>query len=154
MKVFETDPVRTSSFTPWQWSYLLKNMLGKSIFVKVFVLQSIPPEPRLCLIVCRNNYSGTRRSYLICSSILLCPQLHVTNYTNMQSLKGSNHCRIWLTCLEGCKHIVLKAVDEITHMLHEHKFNSFTSKISLVILLTVCHTILVMLVLRIWYWIN
>ena len=151
MKVFETDPVRTSSFTPWQWSYLLKNMLGKSIFVKVFVCFTVN---WLCLIVCRNN-SGTRRSYLICSSILLCPQLHVTNYTNMQSLKGSNHSRIWLTCLEGCKHIVLKAVDEITHMLHEHKFfNSFTSKISLVILLTVCHTILVMLVLRIWYWIN
>ena len=83
----------------------------------MLVLQSIPPEPRLCLIVCRNNYSGTRRSYLICSSILLCPQLHVTNYTNMQSLKGSNHSRIWLTCLEGCKHIVLKAVDEITPLL-------------------------------------
>ena len=30
----------------------------------------------------------------------------------------------------------------------------FTPKISLVILLTVCHTILMMSVLRIWYWIN
>ena len=29
-----------------------------------------------------------------------------------------------------------------------------TSKIPLVILLTVCHIVLVVLVLRIWYWIN
>ena len=33
-------------------------------------------------------------------------------------------------------------------------FNTFTPKISSVILLTVCHTILMMLVWRIWYWIN
>ena len=33
-------------------------------------------------------------------------------------------------------------------------FNPLTPKISLVILLTVCHTVLVMLVWRIWYWIN
>ena len=33
-------------------------------------------------------------------------------------------------------------------------FNPLMPKISLVILLTVCHTILMMLVLRIWYWIN
>ena len=32
--------------------------------------------------------------------------------------------------------------------------NPFTSKMSIVILLTVCHTILVMLVGRIWSWIN
>ena len=32
--------------------------------------------------------------------------------------------------------------------------NPFTPKISLTILLTVCHTVLVMLVSRIWYWIN
>ena len=33
-------------------------------------------------------------------------------------------------------------------------FNPFTHKISLVILLTVYHTIFMMLVQRIWYWIN
>ena len=33
-------------------------------------------------------------------------------------------------------------------------FNPLLPKFSLVILLTVCHTIPVMLVLRIWYWIN
>ena len=33
-------------------------------------------------------------------------------------------------------------------------FDPFTTKISLVILLTVCHTVLVMFVWRIWYWIN
>ena len=33
-------------------------------------------------------------------------------------------------------------------------FDPFTPKISLVILLTVCHTVLVMFVWRIWYWIN
>ena len=33
-------------------------------------------------------------------------------------------------------------------------FDPFTPKVSLVILLTVCHTVLVMLVWRIWYWIN
>ena len=33
-------------------------------------------------------------------------------------------------------------------------FNPLTPKISLAILLTVCHTVLVMLVWRIWYWIN
>ena len=32
--------------------------------------------------------------------------------------------------------------------------NSLTPKISLVILLTVCHIVLVMLAWRIWYWIN
>ena len=32
--------------------------------------------------------------------------------------------------------------------------NPFTSEMSIVILLTVCHTILVMLVWRIWSWIN
>ena len=34
------------------------------------------------------------------------------------------------------------------------KINPLTPKISLEILLTVCHIALVMLVLRIWYWIN
>ena len=33
-------------------------------------------------------------------------------------------------------------------------FDPFTPKISLVILLTVYHTVLVMFVWRIWYWIN
>ena len=33
-------------------------------------------------------------------------------------------------------------------------FNPFTPKISLVILLTVCHIVLVMLVWRIWSWVN
>ena len=33
-----------------------------------------------------------------------------------------------------------------------HEF--FTPKISLVILLTVCYTVLMMLAQRIWYWIN
>ena len=33
-------------------------------------------------------------------------------------------------------------------------FNPLTPKISLVILFTVCHTVLVMLICRIWYWIN
>ena len=32
--------------------------------------------------------------------------------------------------------------------------NPLTPKISLIILLTVCHIVLVMLVLRIWCWIN
>ena len=32
--------------------------------------------------------------------------------------------------------------------------NPFTPKISLLILLAVCHTILMMLVRRIWHWIN
>ena len=32
--------------------------------------------------------------------------------------------------------------------------NPLTPKISLIILLTVCHTVLAMLVLRIWCWIN
>ena len=32
--------------------------------------------------------------------------------------------------------------------------NPLTPMVSLVILLTVCHTILMMLVLRVWYWIN
>ena len=34
------------------------------------------------------------------------------------------------------------------------QLNPLTPKISLVILVTVCHTVLVMLVWRIWYWIN
>lgn len=33
-------------------------------------------------------------------------------------------------------------------------FNSFTRKISSITLLTACHTILIMIILRIWYWIN
>ena len=33
-------------------------------------------------------------------------------------------------------------------------FNPLTAKISFVILFTVCHTVLVMLILRIWYLIN
>ena len=32
--------------------------------------------------------------------------------------------------------------------------NPLTPKISLIILLTVCHIVLVMLLTRIWYWIN
>ena len=35
-----------------------------------------------------------------------------------------------------------------------YPINPFTPKISSVILLTICHTILMMLVLRICYWIN
>ena len=35
-----------------------------------------------------------------------------------------------------------------------NRLNPLTPKISLVILLTVSHTVLVMLVWRIWYWIN
>ena len=35
-----------------------------------------------------------------------------------------------------------------------HQFNPLNPKISQIILLTVCHTIYVMLVWRIWHWIN
>ena len=37
---------------------------------------------------------------------------------------------------------------------HHSLYNPFTPKILLAILLTVCHTVLVMLGQRIWYWIN
>ena len=45
----------------------------------------------------------------------------------------------------------------VTMRLYLHiilHLNPLTPKISLVILLTVCYTVLVMLVWRIWYWIN
>ena len=38
--------------------------------------------------------------------------------------------------------------------LNPNQLNALTPKISLVILLTVCHTVLMMFVWRIWYWIN
>ena len=37
-------------------------------------------------------------------------------------------------------------------LIINYSFNPFTPRISLVILLTVCHTVLIMLVWRIWYW--
>ena len=40
------------------------------------------------------------------------------------------------------------------YIYHAFFFNPLTPKISLETLLTVCHTFLVMLVWRIWYWIN
>ena len=39
-------------------------------------------------------------------------------------------------------------------LIPESRINPLTPKISLVILLTVCHTVLVMLACRILYWIN
>ena len=59
------------------------------------------------------------------------------------------------------KIIRIKAYLENLHMQFTEKnckmhalINPFTSEMSIVILLTVCHTILVMLVWRIWSWIN
>ena len=40
------------------------------------------------------------------------------------------------------------------HLVQSTATNPFTPNISLLILLTVCHTIPMMLVLRTWYWIN
>ena len=42
----------------------------------------------------------------------------------------------------------------LTELALEMNINPLTPKILLVILLTVCHTVLVMLVWRIWHWIN
>lgn len=50
--------------------------------------------------------------------------------------------------------IYLTTSDVRNFILTPAAVNPFASKISLVILFTVSHTILVMLVLRIWYWIN
>ena len=43
---------------------------------------------------------------------------------------------------------------EKSSLYYCNNFNPLTPKISLVILLTVCHTVLVTLVWRTWYWIN
>ena len=55
----------------------------------------------------------------------------------------------WVVCTEKKKN---KKNKRTNHKLLG--FHPLTPKISLVILLTVCHTVLVTLVLRIWYWIN
>ena len=80
-------------------------------------------------------------------------------------------CLLFLTTLEALKIIVLPAPSYILHQqlfvekltdhpwviswkLWQSRVNPFASKITLVILLTACHVILMMLVQRIWYWIN
>ena len=45
-------------------------------------------------------------------------------------------------------------LDHLTKLHDNHDFDTLTPKISLIILLTVCHTILMMSTWRIWYCIN
>ena len=57
------------------------------------------------------------------------------------------------------KHLKVIYMLQALDLCHQDKLlltliNPVTPKISFVILLTVCHTVLVMLVWRIWYWIN
>ena len=51
--------------------------------------------------------------------------------------------------------ILIENVDFLFYWkLYKLNFNPFTTKISLVILLTICQMILILSVWRIWYWIN
>ena len=54
----------------------------------------------------------------------------------------------------GCFSSLTILITSLWHDLWVMSFNPLTPKISLVILLTVCHTVLLMLVWIIWYWIN
>ena len=62
-------------------------------------------------------------------------------------------------CIEGisngsnlCCHI--EQCFTLSRMYVCLELNPLTPKISLLILLTLCHTVLLMLVWRMWYWIN
>ena len=65
--------------------------------------------------------------------------------------------RVHCSC---CRFVMSKQFDRhcfeilVSPTSSPNRLNPLTPKISLVILLTVCHTVLVMLVWRIWYWIN
>ena len=59
-----------------------------------------------------------------------------------------------LATLSGGKGELSSYLSEIKYEISVYYVNSFKPKISLVILLTICHTILIVSVGRIWYWIN
>ena len=54
----------------------------------------------------------------------------------------------------GSKRIQTRKFATLWNCTNKRSINPFTHKISVGILLTVCHTILMMLVWRIWSWIN
>ena len=62
-----------------------------------------------------------------------------------------------VTSMENLNMYVVIFVSLVVHIIWSAPvlcLNSLTPKISLVILFTVCHTVVVMLIWRIWYWIN
>ena len=81
----------------------------------------------------------------------------LTWYVVRNSLK---YGRFTTLNIPKCKHFTLLVclrflvISAMRRLGSVQSFNPFTSKISLIILLTVCHTVLVMLVWRIWFWIN
>ena len=76
-------------------------------------------------------------------------KLYLTNRCHVAVHLFSNTSPMMSKCPKEQKSGIQGIAEYITDVL-----NPLTPKISLVILLTVCHTIQVMLVRRIWNWIN
>ena len=109
---------------------------------------------------------------------------NVYHFTDINECKGNHSCHVNATCMNtkgsyvctchpgytgngsDCTGIWCISIETISTRIKTHYhicetcftsipcIDPFTPKVSLIILLTVCHTILMMSVLRIWYWIN
>ena len=124
-------------------------MSEKNKKAKGICLAKLSNEER-CYSFCNENGTGKQSAFLVEWSASLervfCFVLRVN-----QGSKTSHKLRfrkLFLECLNGIKNLVAAAD------LHSQSFGAvidpFTPKISIVILLTVCRTILMMLVWRIW----
>ena len=90
----------------------------------------------------RQNFKSMRKLFLICTCVRT---LHLC-YMRFHSFSANHKCIIFFMYNVNMKTMNLS--------WGVRGFNPFTPKIWLVILLTICHIILMMLVQRIWYWIN
>ena len=87
---------------------------------------------------------------MMCNGLMPTFAVKVATFTNCAS--DSN---IFIVQLSQLKNIELTFLAKsLSYLLHLSLFNPLTPKISLVILLTVCHTVLASQIWRIWDWIN
>ena len=95
-------------------------------------------------------------SYFFLSYLI--PPYHTITSNFMQLMLILQNCFIFslyvfMMCVHPIEHKrgEFLLMQYLNYYIENQSFNPLTPKISLVILLTVCHTVLVMLVCRIWY---
>ena len=109
----------------------------------------IPPglwQSSLC------SHSGTDEQFWKAMKVLLCARICSIKAISWTFLHTTLENRMTTFFKQIQTRLVPHSHQQ--NMFSSTTFNPFTPKIWLVILLTICHTILMMLVQRIWYWIN
>ena len=131
--------------------------IGKSDITH-FLLGHVWSCDTVRLIVCGQKHLMDYYDYFMTKHNIL----HFSGFKRWESSRGDNSLKRYqkpYSCLTyfHVMFLMIPALTKVKVWVWYGKLwtiNPFTPKISLVILLTISHTVLVMSVWRIWYWIN